>query len=249
MNGNKLNRCLTGFLVSVNVIFVLFGLGLLTAGIYLLASQWKDVEPALMTKVGIGLIAIGLFTIILAVCGCCGALKKKKWMLRFYMVFVFLMMAACGGVAFVLFKSEGSLKDIAAGKESSSAEFESLSSSLETHFNSVYCSAVEKQKAEPGHYTTWTNWVHTKCTADDDALKSSCSAGTCTDEKKCAYHACKKFVAQEIVNHLTPVAAGVAAFAGLLLFLVIASCGLCCYNKSQTLEEKYDGKGTFVEFY
>ena len=48
---------------------------------------------------------------------------------------------------------------------------------------------------------------------------------------------------------LTRVVAGVAARAGLQLLLVIASCLLCCYNKAQTLEEKYDGKGTFVEFY
>jgi len=32
---NKVNSCLTGFLVCVNVIFMLFGLGLMTAGIYL----------------------------------------------------------------------------------------------------------------------------------------------------------------------------------------------------------------------
>ena len=56
-------------------------------------------------------------------------------------------------------------------------------------------------------------------------------------------------IAQTILDYITPVAAGVAAFAGLQLLLVIASCLLCCYNKAQTLEEKYDGKGTFVEFY
>ena len=48
---NKVNSCLTGFLVCVNVIFMLFGLGLMTAGIYLLASQWKDIEPTLMVRV------------------------------------------------------------------------------------------------------------------------------------------------------------------------------------------------------
>jgi hypothetical protein len=256
MAGNGLNKCLTGFLVCVNVLFVLFGLGLLTAGIYLLASQWKDVEPALMTKVGIGLIALGLFTIVLAVCGCCGALKKKKWMLRFYMVFVFIMMAVCGGLAFVLFQSEGTLKDIAAGNNSGSAEFNSLSDTLQSHFDNVYCSAVESQKVDAGKFSTWTNWVDNTCNppapSSAKAPSKNCNAdGQCknADGSNCAYSYCKKFIAQEIVNHLTPVAAGVASFAALLLFLIVASCGLCCYNKSQTLEEKYDGKGTFVEFY
>lgn len=254
MGGDKLNTCLRGFLVCVNVIFVLVGLGMVTAGIYLLASQWKDVEPDLMKKVGIGLIALGLFTIVLAMCGCYGAWKKKKWMLRFYMVLVFAMMAACGGLAVVLFKSEGSLKDIADGKQSASAEFNSVSDSLQTHFNSVYCSAVDKQTTDPGQYTTWTDWVHKRCatemTASETEMKGQCSAGKCTgDKEKCAYQQCKKVIAQSIVDHLMPVAASVAAFAGLLLFLVVASCCLCCYNKSQTLEEKYDGKGTFVEFY
>lgn len=255
--GNKVNKCLTGFLVCVNVLFVLFGLGLLTAGIYLLASQWKDVEPSLMTKVGIGLIALGIFTIVLAVCGCCGALKKKKWMLRFYMLFVFVMMAACGGVAFILFQSENTLKDIAAGQETGSAEFNSLSSTLQSHFDSVYCSAVESQKVDATKFSTWTNWVTNTCNLGANNPAGYCNAaGTCDNNKagnadgeKCAYSYCKKYIAQEIVDHLTPVAAGVAAFAALLLFLVVASCGLCCYNKSQTLEEKYDGKGTFVEFY
>merc|ERR1719460_2318542 len=107
-------------------------------------------------------------------------------MLRFYMVFVFIMMAACGGLAFVLFQSEGTLKDIAAGKNSGSAEFNSLSDTLQSHFDSVYCSAVESQKVDAGKFSTWTNW---------------------------AYSYCKKFIAQEIVDHLTPVAAGVASFA------------------------------------
>ena len=177
-------------------------------------------------------------------------------MLRFYMVFVFIMMAACGGLAFVLFQSEGTLKDIAAGKNSGSAEFNSLSDTLQSHFDSVYCSAVESQKVDAGKFSTWTNWVDNTCNPPAPwsplAPSKNCNAkGKCknADGSNCAYSYCKKFIAQEIVDHLTPVAAGVASFAALLLFLVVASCGLCCYNKSQTLEEKYDGKGTFVEFY
>jgi hypothetical protein len=46
-----------------------------------------------------------------------------------------------------------------------------------------------------------------------------------------------------------PISSGVAAFAGLQLLLFVSSMLLCCYARGQTLEEKYDGKGTFVEFY
>jgi len=248
---NKVNSCLTGFLVCVNVIFMLFGLGLMTAGIYLLASQWKDIEPTLMTNVSIGLIGLGLFTIMVAVCGCWGALKKKKWFMRTYVVFVFVMMAVFGGLAYVLFQSEGALEDIKAGNDTGNAEFNSLSNSLRDHFNSVYCKAA----LEPaGSYSTWTSFVKDTCSAPTTPpLKDSCNASTLTckvgEESKCAYHYCKTYIAAQLVDHITPVAAGVAAFAGLLLLLIVASCGLCCYNKSKTLEEKYDGKGTFVEFY
>ena len=64
-----------------------------------------------------------------------------------------------------------------------------------------------------------------------------------------AYDYCSRALADVFLDMLVPISSGVAAFAGLMLLLFVSAMLLCCYARGQTLEEKYDGKGTFVEFY
>ena len=156
-------------------------------------------------------------------------------------------MSGGGGLSYVLFASEGALSNIAAGQESGSAEFESVSDTLQTHFDNLWCAAGINATSD---FSTWNDFVKDKCNTNlQQAQVCDETTKKCKTTDGCAYEQCKKVIAQTILDYITPVAAGVAAFAGLQLLLVIASCLLCCYNKAQTLEEKYDGKGTFVEFY
>ena len=244
---DKINTCMRGFLIFVNSLFMLFGIAIVVAGVYLLTSKWADIDPDLMKKVGAGLIGAGLLALFVACAGCVGAMKKIKCLLITYMMFVFLVMAACGGLSYVLFASEGALSNIAAGQESGSAEFESVSDTLQTHFDNLWCAAGINATSD---FSTWNDFVKDKCNTNlQQAQVCDETTKKCKTTDGCAYEQCKKVIAQTILDYITPVAAGVAAFAGLQLLLVIASCLLCCYNKAQTLEEKYDGKGTFVEFY
>jgi len=245
---DKLNKCLKGFLVVVNSIFLLVGMAIVAGGSYLLASKWADIDPDLMTKVGGGLIGIGLVTMFISCAGCIGAIYKKKCLLVTYIIFVFLIMVVCAGLSYVLFVSDGTLRKIKNGEESGNAEFESLSKELEGHFDSIYCKAQLPDAGDK--YSTWTNWIQTSCSAfNTTEVASHCSGGSCKAGEKCAYHYCKTQIASTILDYVTPVAAGIAGFSGLQLLLVVAACCMCCYNKAKTLEEKYDGKGTFVEFY
>ena len=47
--------------------------------------------------------------------GCYGAIKRKKCPLIMYMIFVFIIMIALSGVAYVLFSSKEALEKIEAG--------------------------------------------------------------------------------------------------------------------------------------
>ena len=93
---DKINTCMRGFLIFVNSLFMLFGIAIVVAGVYLLTSKWADIDPDLMKKVGAGLIGVGLLALFMACAGCVGAMKKIKCLLITYMMFVFLVMAACG---------------------------------------------------------------------------------------------------------------------------------------------------------
>jgi hypothetical protein len=50
--------------------------------------------------------------------GCYGALKRKKWALVFYLVFVMLVMVSLAGVSWILFSSKDALHRIEEGKSS-----------------------------------------------------------------------------------------------------------------------------------
>jgi len=248
----KINSCMRGFLIFVNVLFMLFGLGIVFAGSYLLASKWADIDPDLMKKVGGGLIGVGLVTLFLACAGCVGAWKKIKCLLVSYIVFVFIVMAACAGLSYVLFVSEGALQKISDGQDSGSSEFEEVSNTLQVHFDAIWCAAAKSNAAEAtkDKFKVWTEFVDTHCNTTGLVADNVCSDNNeCNTKTDCAYQRCKTEIASTILEYITPVAAGVAGFAGLQLLLIIASCMICCYNRAQTLEEKYDGKGTFVEFY
>merc|ERR1712146_125531 len=79
------------------------------------------------------------------------------------MMFVFIVMAACGGLSYVLFASEDALGKIADGQESGSAEFESVSDTLQTHFDQLWCPAGINATSD---YSTWNNFVKDQCNTD-----------------------------------------------------------------------------------
>lgn len=75
-------------LIVVNILFFLAGLGLLGVGIWMrvdstlerfngAGTSLEDFRTALYTSAYI-LIAFGSFTVVVAFCGCCGAIKESK---------------------------------------------------------------------------------------------------------------------------------------------------------------------------
>ncbi|CAF3066404.1 unnamed protein product [Rotaria socialis] len=90
-------------LAVLNILFVLFGLALLGFGIYLKVSKKFDVALSdhinaqiiggkAIETVGVILIITGIFTILLSVFGCIGALFKKRLFLYLYAVILTILM-------------------------------------------------------------------------------------------------------------------------------------------------------------
>lgn len=94
-------RCL---LITFNFIFWLSGAAILAVGIWILVDpdlqEYLDViksasedEDAMSTAAYI-LIGFGAFVFLVGFCGCCGAIRKSKCLLGFYILFLLLV---CGG--------------------------------------------------------------------------------------------------------------------------------------------------------
>lgn len=294
----NLNVCLKVFMVSVNTLFLIFGMVLLAGGSYALAAEFQGIDADIIKELGIGLIVVGLFSMLLSIMGCYGAIKRRKCPLVAYMIFVFIIMIALGGVAYVLFSSKDALEKIEAGDKTGNNYVDNLNSDLGNRFDTVYCAAINV----PDQYQSLLTWVDTNCyvsgsttqhmndpvemdcgtdagcvnfaggpkfskpnnpcAAKFTAPTATCNATTsdmqvhtagfetmCNPSGEDAYAYCSKSLAGVFLDLLTPISSGVAAFAGLQLLLFVSSMLLCCYARGQTLEEKYDGKGTFVEFY
>ena len=110
-------------------------------------------------------------------------------------------------------------------------------------------SATNRKSAFPfsskaASYKGFLEWAGESCPA---GIKTASCSDTAAETEK-PYYFCKQELAEVVLKYLQPIASGVAAFAGLMLCLVVASCLLCCY-KHQALEDKFDAKGRFVEFY
>jgi hypothetical protein len=240
----KLNTCLKCFVVFINVVFFLFGCLLIAGGVYILTNDgFGAIDTPILNHFAYAVIGIGIFTFILSASGCYGALKRKKWALVFYLVFVMLVMVSLAGVSWILFSSKDALHRIQEGKSSGNDQFDQLNDSMGNHFDTVYCKATEADAAgNVGSYAAFLKWANDNCPAG--LSPSSCDAGAA----QTPYDYCKQELASVVLQYIKPIASSVAAFAGLMLCLVVASCLLCCY-KHQALEDKFDAKGRFVEFY
>jgi Ca2+/Na+ antiporter len=90
-----------------NSIFFCLGLGVLTVGIIsrIQTDKWDDlVSSPTFFDVGNLFMAAGAIVTVIAITGCCGALKKWKWMLAVYallVVVIFALEVYAGGDAFV----------------------------------------------------------------------------------------------------------------------------------------------------
>jgi hypothetical protein len=242
----KLNTCLKCFVVFINVIFFMFGCGLIAGGVYILTNEgFGAINTPVLEHFAYAVIGIGVFTFMLSASGCYGALKRKKWALVTYMVFVLIIMVSLAGVSWVLFSSKEALHRIEEGKSSGNKQFDELNSSMGNHFDDIYCKAQTASAAGEAHsYKGFLEWADESC---PDGIKGASCLATAAEAHK-PYYFCKQELAGVVLKYLQPIASGVAAFAGLMLCLVVASCLLCCY-KHQALEDKFDAKGRFVEFY
>lgn len=244
----KLNTCLKCFVVFINVIFFMFGCGLIAGGVYILTNEgFGAINTPILEHFAYAVIGIGVFTFMLSASGCYGALKRKKWALVTYMVFVLIIMISLAGVSWVLFSSKEALHRIEEGKLTGNAQFDELNESMGGHFDDVYCKAKKAEVADPGttSYQGFLLWADHNCPAP---LAANWTVHCDVDAATTPYKYCKTELAEVVLTYLQPIASSVAAFAGLMFCLVIASCLLCCY-KHQALEDKFDAKGRFVEFY
>lgn len=248
----KLNNCLKCFVVFINSIFFIFGCLLISGGVYIITNDdFGAIDTPVLQHFAYAVIGIGVFTFMLSATGCFGAIKRKKWALVTYLVFVMIIMVALGGISWVLFSSKEALHNIEQGKVTGNKQFDELNSELGNHFDLLYCKAdLAKGTEEAKAYEQFTGWATENCPFPTNGTTFDCTlpaTGEDNDGKK-PYDYCKRELASVVLVYLKPIASSVAGFAGLMLVLVVASCLLCCY-KHQALEDKFDAKGRFVEFY
>jgi uncharacterized membrane protein len=54
-------------MVSVNTLFLIFGMVLLAGGSYALAAEFQGIDADIIKELGIGLIVVGLFSMLLSI--------------------------------------------------------------------------------------------------------------------------------------------------------------------------------------
>ncbi|XP_060070027.1 CD151 antigen-like [Ylistrum balloti] len=114
--------------VAFNVIFVLFGIGVLAAGIWVKADPQLmnvqklielDASDKFLSTAGWILIIFGVLVLIIGVFGCVGGIKKNKCFLGFYIALVTVIFIGelTGGIMAAVFKGKISseLKDALSG--------------------------------------------------------------------------------------------------------------------------------------
>jgi len=169
-------RCL---LITFNLIFWLSGAAILGVGIWLLVDkdlqEYLDVikdamdsEDALRTAAYI-LIGFGAFVFLVGFCGCCGAIRRSKCLLGFYILFLIIVCAGeiAVGVYVVIFKGDAEDK-LDSG----------LKKSIEEHYGETLTGAWDFVQKElkccggngPSEYTNST-WA---TTSDGKKLPESC---------------------------------------------------------------------------
>lgn len=80
-------------LAVINVLFIILGAVIGGIGMYLLHDQYmSDTYGGSVHSAAVGFIALGIFTVLLAIVGCIGARNYNKRALVFYMVCTFIIM-------------------------------------------------------------------------------------------------------------------------------------------------------------
>jgi len=159
------HSCLKTFVITINIIFVLFGLGLTYAGAYILLNDLAAIDPGFIMSSGYILLGVGLFTCMLSMLGAYGARYQKKCPLTLYMVFVFLVMVTLVFITYMLFTGEavlGKIKDgdpnptgnsqvrgstgnalantgLISAERPLATQFETINADLEANVNTYYC--------------------------------------------------------------------------------------------------------------
>jgi len=112
-------RCL---LLMFNLIFWLSGVAILSVGVWILVDkgleEYLDVvkdamgdEDTLRTAAYI-LIGFGAFVFLVGFCGCCGAIRRSKCLLGFYIFFLVIVCAGelAAGIYVAIFKGDAEAK-------------------------------------------------------------------------------------------------------------------------------------------
>jgi hypothetical protein len=63
----NLNVCLKVFVVSINTLFLVFGMVLLAGGSYALAAEFHAIDADVIKELGIGLVVVGVFSMLLSI--------------------------------------------------------------------------------------------------------------------------------------------------------------------------------------
>lgn len=103
-HGSLFEELFDALLCVVNVITALFGLALLGAGSYGLATfeQWSQ----FISEEGLIVVVVfGVAVFFVSIAGCCGAIKQNKWLLAIYGIVMFLVafLLLGGGIAVLMY--------------------------------------------------------------------------------------------------------------------------------------------------
>ncbi|XP_044734230.1 CD63 antigen-like [Chrysoperla carnea] len=102
--------CVKYLLFCFNLLFVISGIAILSVGAIIEAaySKYGDFVDASLSKPALILIIVGVIVLVVAFCGCCGAVRENQCMIRTFAVFLIVIFALelAAGIAGYLRKND-----------------------------------------------------------------------------------------------------------------------------------------------
>eukprot|EP01092_Planopodium_desertum_P000300 TRINITY_DN103_c0_g1_i5.p2 TRINITY_DN103_c0_g1~~TRINITY_DN103_c0_g1_i5.p2 ORF type:complete len:237 (-),score=44.84 TRINITY_DN103_c0_g1_i5:1113-1823(-) len=128
-------QCLKFFVVGGNILFLLLGAVAIGLASYsLIHNDHKSVSQLIPFTIPVGLIVLGVFTVLLSCFGCCGAWKESRGLLGLYFVILLILVIAQVGVGVGAVVYGNKLNDVLANAWASE-EADNVRPEIQTEFN------------------------------------------------------------------------------------------------------------------
>jgi hypothetical protein len=221
-----------------NAIFILLGLTLLSGAIALkIKDTWSNFLDNRTLSI---LIAGSLAIILIAMLGCCGAMKERKGYLVPYIFFVFVALLIQGIGCYYLIRY-------------SAAAGNGTMGSVKQDTMRVYANgncSVDKQAASPqiscdDSHQWFQNFVNRECPVDSSTLADPTVQQCLADNPKTTdqqsnevYCACRQPLAAKVKALMKPLEIAAVSLVAVEVLLIISACHLVCFGGQRSEEQR-----------